>query len=211
MTRRTYRGTDIEVSFDGALCLHATECVRGPPGVFDRERRPWVLADNAAVDEVSRVIARCPTGALQYLRLDGPPRRAAHGAHDGDSGQERTVGGPRSRRRPSRGRDPGAAAAGRPVPLRPFEEQTVLRQQPPRGRIPSARGQSGPGGLEHLRSGPGSSSSLDMMCGCRHEGGQEVFLDAPLDQIPIFVREHACVAGVRESLRGWLPAAPWRS
>ena len=29
MTRRTYRGTDVEVSFDGDLCIHATECVRG--------------------------------------------------------------------------------------------------------------------------------------------------------------------------------------
>ncbi|MDQ1483072.1 MAG: hypothetical protein QOF35_1148 [Actinomycetota bacterium] len=71
MTRRTYRGTDVEVSFDGDLCIHATECVRGLPGVFDRERRPWVLADNATADEVSAVIERCPSGALQYRRLDG--------------------------------------------------------------------------------------------------------------------------------------------
>jgi CDGSH-type Zn-finger protein len=43
------------------------------PAVFDRERRPWVLADNAAADEVSTVIERCPSGALQYRRLDGAP------------------------------------------------------------------------------------------------------------------------------------------
>ena len=46
MTRRTYRGTNVEVSFDGDLCIHATECVRGLPAVFDRERRPWVFADS---------------------------------------------------------------------------------------------------------------------------------------------------------------------
>jgi uncharacterized Fe-S cluster protein YjdI/CDGSH-type Zn-finger protein len=73
MTRRTYRGTDIEVSFDGDLCIHATECVRGLRAVFDRHRRPWVLADNATAEEVSAVIERCPSGALKYRRLDGAP------------------------------------------------------------------------------------------------------------------------------------------
>ena len=73
MTQRIYRGTDIEVSFDGDICIHATECVRGLPAVFDRERRPWVFADNATAEEVSAVIERCPSGALQYRRLDGEP------------------------------------------------------------------------------------------------------------------------------------------
>ena len=73
MTRRIYRGTDIEVSFDGDICIHATECVRGLPAVFDRDRRPWVFADNATAEEVSAVIERCPSGALQYRRLDGEP------------------------------------------------------------------------------------------------------------------------------------------
>ncbi|HEV7146706.1 MAG TPA: (4Fe-4S)-binding protein [Pedococcus sp.] len=73
MTRRIYRGTDIEVSFEAALCIHARECVRGLPAVFDRDRRPWVLADNALADDVSRVVERCPTGALQYRRIDGQP------------------------------------------------------------------------------------------------------------------------------------------
>ena len=77
MTRRTYRGTDVEVSFDGDLSIHATECVRGLPAVFDRKRRPWVLADNATVEEVSAVIERCPSGALQYRRLDGAPNEPA--------------------------------------------------------------------------------------------------------------------------------------
>ena len=77
MTRRTYRGADVEVSFDGDLCIHATECVRGLPAVFDRERRPWVLADNATAEEVSAVIERCPSGALQYHRLDGSANEPA--------------------------------------------------------------------------------------------------------------------------------------
>ena len=71
MTRRTYRGRAIEVSFDQSLCIHATECVRGLPAVFDRERRPWISADRAAADEVGNTIERCPSGALQFRSLDG--------------------------------------------------------------------------------------------------------------------------------------------
>ena len=71
MARRIYRGSDIEVSFDLDVCIHATECVRGLPAVFDRDRRPWILPDGAAAEEVARVIDRCPSGALQYERLGG--------------------------------------------------------------------------------------------------------------------------------------------
>jgi uncharacterized Fe-S cluster protein YjdI/CDGSH-type Zn-finger protein len=72
MPRRTYPGELVEVSFDGELCIHATECVRRLPAVFDRDRRPWVLADNAGAEELTTVIEACPSGALQYRRLDGP-------------------------------------------------------------------------------------------------------------------------------------------
>ena len=71
MTRRTYRGTHVEVSFDGEICIHAAECVRRLPTVFNRDRRPWILADNASPQELITVIERCPSGALQYRRLDG--------------------------------------------------------------------------------------------------------------------------------------------
>ena len=139
MTRRTYRATVVEVSFDGDFSIHATECVRGLPAVFDRKRRPWVFADNATAEEVSAVIEHCPRGALQYRRLDGEPNEP--------TGPVTTVtaveDGPLALRgdlvvRHEDGtheRLPRACA----VPMRPVEEQAVLRQQPPRSRIPGAR------------------------------------------------------------------------
>ncbi|MDR1450081.1 MAG: (4Fe-4S)-binding protein [Propionibacteriaceae bacterium] len=66
MTRRPYYGSDIIVTFDAARCLHAAECVRGLPAVFDTSRKPWVLPDAAAADMVATVVRRCPTGALAY-------------------------------------------------------------------------------------------------------------------------------------------------
>jgi uncharacterized Fe-S cluster protein YjdI len=65
VTRKRYHGDAVEVSFDGARCRHAAECLRGLPAVFDVRRRPWILPDGADPEEVVRVVARCPTGALR--------------------------------------------------------------------------------------------------------------------------------------------------
>jgi uncharacterized Fe-S cluster protein YjdI len=50
--RKTYAGTDVDVSFDPEVCIHAANCVRGLPAVFDTERRPWIVPDAAEADEV---------------------------------------------------------------------------------------------------------------------------------------------------------------
>lgn len=68
-----YRGKSILVTYDAKRCIHAAECVHGLPGVFDPKARPWVDPDGATADEVVEVVARCPTGALAYQRLDGGP------------------------------------------------------------------------------------------------------------------------------------------
>src|SRR4029077_12906909 len=38
--------------------------------------RPWVLPDKAKADDLAKVIERCPSGALQYKRLDGGPEES---------------------------------------------------------------------------------------------------------------------------------------
>lgn len=70
---RRYTGNSVHVTFDGVRCIHAAECVRGLPAVFDRNRRPWILPDGASAQEVVTVVERCPTGALHYERIDGGP------------------------------------------------------------------------------------------------------------------------------------------
>lgn len=68
MTRKLYTGTLLDVSFDGAVCQHAAECVRGMPEVFDTGKRPWIdpgRADTADLaDRLREVVGRCPSGAL---------------------------------------------------------------------------------------------------------------------------------------------------
>lgn len=66
-----YSGEAIDITYDGVRCIHAAECVRGLPAVFDSRERPWVQPDDAPADEVVRVILRCPSGALHFIRKDG--------------------------------------------------------------------------------------------------------------------------------------------
>lgn len=70
--RQTYEGTSITVTFDRALCIHAEECVRGLPAVFDPTRPRWIRPDEAGPDEVVATVARCPTGALRAHRQGAP-------------------------------------------------------------------------------------------------------------------------------------------
>jgi CDGSH-type Zn-finger protein/uncharacterized Fe-S cluster protein YjdI len=70
---KRYTSDTITVTFDGARCIHAAECVRGLPAVFDTRRRPWILPTAATAEEIAAVIERCPTGALHYVRSDGGP------------------------------------------------------------------------------------------------------------------------------------------
>jgi uncharacterized Fe-S cluster protein YjdI len=64
---KRYPGKGLEVTFDPARCLHAAECVRGLPAVFDTGRRPWIDPDQADAGELAEVVWRCPSGALHVV------------------------------------------------------------------------------------------------------------------------------------------------
>jgi CDGSH-type Zn-finger protein/uncharacterized Fe-S cluster protein YjdI len=71
MARKAYRSEKTSVSFDLQRCIHARECVRGLPEVFNTEKRPWIQPDRAEPDAITTVVLRCPSGALQFEREDG--------------------------------------------------------------------------------------------------------------------------------------------
>lgn len=77
MSRRTYRGANVEISFDLEQCIHVGECLRRLPETFALDRRPWISPDAVDADDVVAVVERCPSGALQYRRLDGGPDERA--------------------------------------------------------------------------------------------------------------------------------------
>lgn len=70
---REYNGESITITYDVRRCIHAAECTRGLPNVFDSHKRPWVNPDAADADAIAEVIMRCPTGALHFQRHDQGP------------------------------------------------------------------------------------------------------------------------------------------
>ena len=77
MTRKRYTGPILDVSFDGDICQHAAECVRGMPSVFNTAKRPWIDPEVADTPELAtqlrEVIRRCPSGALRIEEHDQEP------------------------------------------------------------------------------------------------------------------------------------------
>ena len=76
-----YPGVDVTVSYDLKRCIHAAECVKGAPEVFNPDKKPWVDADQASADKVVEVIKKCPTGALTFTRHDGGAEEEAEASN----------------------------------------------------------------------------------------------------------------------------------
>ena len=72
-TVRHYSDDAIDITYDPHRCIHAGECMRGLPAVFDSTRRPWIMPSEASANEIAHVIARCPSGALHFRRCNGGP------------------------------------------------------------------------------------------------------------------------------------------
>jgi uncharacterized Fe-S cluster protein YjdI len=65
---QTYEAPGITVTYDPNVCVHAAECVRALPAVFDPAEKRWIRPELATPDDVERAVARCPTGALHAIR-----------------------------------------------------------------------------------------------------------------------------------------------
>ena len=88
---RIYRNTrgEIAVSWEPKLCIHAGNCFRSLPEVFQPNSRPWIIVDAATADKIAEVVMTCPTGALHFERFDGgpqeprPPETTINARHNG--------------------------------------------------------------------------------------------------------------------------------
>lgn len=64
-----YRNDKIIVRYDPNICIHAGECVRGLPSVFNLSKDPWINVNGASVDAIVEQVKHCPSGALTFELL----------------------------------------------------------------------------------------------------------------------------------------------
>ena len=56
----------MKVTYDGNICSHAGECVKGSPAVFQVVDGQFVINTDAAPEaEIRETVSKCPSGALQ--------------------------------------------------------------------------------------------------------------------------------------------------
>ena len=65
-----YKSDKLVVRYDPEICIHAGNCVRELPAVFDVAKEPWITIHGAPVDEIVNQVKHCPSGALSYEILD---------------------------------------------------------------------------------------------------------------------------------------------
>lgn len=61
---KEYSNGEITILWKPHLCIHAGECVKALPKVYNPKARPWVCPENATTEELIAQIAKCPTAAL---------------------------------------------------------------------------------------------------------------------------------------------------
>ena len=63
---KEYKNGDFAVVWKQNLCIHAAECVKALPAVYNPKAKPWIVAENASIEELKAQINKCPSGALSY-------------------------------------------------------------------------------------------------------------------------------------------------
>ncbi|MFT5247512.1 MAG: putative Fe-S cluster protein YjdI [Litorivivens sp.] len=61
---KEYTNGDITIVWQPGKCIHAAECVKALPKVYDPNGNPWIKMENASSDELVAQIKLCPSGAL---------------------------------------------------------------------------------------------------------------------------------------------------
>ncbi|MGV3709298.1 MAG: (4Fe-4S)-binding protein [Gemmatimonas sp.] len=75
---QVYEHEGLRVTFDARRCIHAAECIRSLPQVFDSQARPWIRPEAAPREDVIAAVQKCPTGAL-HAAVDGDEVHLAPG------------------------------------------------------------------------------------------------------------------------------------
>lgn len=62
-----YTNGELTIAWKPTTCIHAGECVKALPNVYNPKGSPWITIENASTEELKDQIAKCPSGALSYF------------------------------------------------------------------------------------------------------------------------------------------------
>jgi len=74
---KEYSNGELTVVWKPAKCIHAAECVKALPEVYNPKEKPWIKAENASTQALKDQIAKCPSGALSYYIAEEHNQEAA--------------------------------------------------------------------------------------------------------------------------------------
>ena len=63
---KEYTNGELTIEWKPKLCIHAAECVKALPEVYNPKEKPWLKIENATSEELKNQIKKCPSGALNY-------------------------------------------------------------------------------------------------------------------------------------------------
>lgn len=63
---KEYSNGELTVVWKPQKCVHAGECVKALPEVYNPKEKPWIKAENVSTQALKDQIAKCPSGALSY-------------------------------------------------------------------------------------------------------------------------------------------------
>ena len=75
--RKEYTNGELTIVWKPAKCIHAAECVKALPEVYNPERKPWIVAEGADTAALKAQISKCPSGALSYF-MNGEEDKEEH-------------------------------------------------------------------------------------------------------------------------------------
>ena len=64
---KEYQNGDLTIVWKPQKCIHAAECVKRLPNVYNPNEKPWIKPENATIEELEIQIKACPSGALTYI------------------------------------------------------------------------------------------------------------------------------------------------
>ncbi|WP_299674685.1 (4Fe-4S)-binding protein [uncultured Tenacibaculum sp.] len=73
---KEYSNGELTIVWKPKTCIHAAECVKALPKVYNPKARPWLKIENATTEELRAQIKKCPSGALSYYMNDKDNKEA---------------------------------------------------------------------------------------------------------------------------------------